>query len=95
MNNSDGSDEKLEIISAIDVANYVVCPEAWRLKFIGKGKKKHTQRATESQQRKQEWAETQDFSATLRNYAKIIYLLLVAIVIVVFLLEYQRLFSLQ
>ena len=78
------------IITAEQVANYVVCPEAWRLKYLGRGRKQHSERTEEGQRRRRNWVETQDLSATLRSYAKIVYLLLVLVAIVVFLMEQKR-----
>ena len=78
------------IISASELANYVVCPEAWRLKHEGLGQKQQSARTTESKERKQEWVRQHDLSSTLREYAKIVYFLLLLVVIVVFLLDSQR-----
>jgi hypothetical protein len=85
----DNSSEK-KVISAEELANYVVCPEAWRLKYLERGRKQQAQRKEDGRASRQEWFETQDLSAKLRSYAKIAYLLLVLLVIVVFLLEHKR-----
>jgi hypothetical protein len=79
-----------KVISAEELANYVVCPEAWRLKYLEKGRKQQAQRKEYGRASRQEWFETQDLSAKLRSYAKVAYFLLVLLVIVVFLLEHKR-----
>ena len=95
--------EKL-VITAEQVANYVVCPEAWRLKYFEKaasrigalGDKSGEEaavRTSEGQQRRKDWIAQQDHSATLRSYAKLVYLLLLALVVIVFLLDPQRFVS--
>lgn len=78
------------VITARDIAAYVVCPEAWRIKLESQTARRETSRTREGQRRRSEWAKSQDLSFQLRNYAKILYLLLVALVIVVFLMEHQR-----
>lgn len=76
-------------ITASDLANYVVCPEAWRLKYFGVGRKKMTSRSAEGQKLREEWVQKQDLSARLRLYTKIVYALVVIFVFVVFLLDRQ------
>lgn len=78
-------EKKLRTITATDVANYVVCPEAWRLKFFGIGRKRNTK--TEVHGLRQNWVKQQDLSTQLRFYTKVAYALLVAIVVVIFLLD--------
>lgn len=81
------SREQREIFSAGDVANYVVCPEAWRLKYFGIARKKHSSREVTGQRLRDEWIEQQDLSTRLRYYTKIAYALLVVLVLVVFILD--------
>lgn len=77
-------------ISAAEVANYVVCPEAWRLKQIGAGERVENQRSAESQEIRAEWVRKQDLSSQLRHYAKIAYVLLVLLTMLVFIFESRR-----
>ncbi len=81
------------LISSADFAAYTVCPKAWQLKRQNKHSRRSSERAAQSQQIRREWVEDQDLYTQLKKYAKITYLLLVAIVIVVFLLEGRRLES--
>jgi hypothetical protein len=83
-------EDKRKIISAEEIANYVVCAEAWRLKYLEKGKGQPAQRKDTGHALRKEWIETQELSAKLRSYAKTAYLLLVLLVIIVFLMEHQR-----
>ncbi len=85
-------DEARPIITAAEVANYVVCPEAWRLKLTLKGaaERQETERTEQSREARKAWVEQQDLSSKLRKYAKIAYLLLFALVITVFLWEHKR-----
>jgi hypothetical protein len=81
------SGKKLFTITASDVANYVVCPEAWRLKMGGHGHKIQNTRVAEVGKLRDQWVKDQDLSTKLRYYTKIAYALLVAVVIVVFILD--------
>ena len=85
-----GAKETLRVITAEEAANYVVCPEAWRLKYLALRRKKPSSRMEQGKKLRKEWMERQDLSAKLKAYGKIIYALLVVIVIVVFLLEQHR-----
>jgi CRISPR/Cas system-associated exonuclease Cas4 (RecB family) len=78
------------IITAAELANYVVCPEAWRLKYLGLGERRGNERTTESREIRAEWARKQDLSSRLSAYAKIAYILLVLLAVVVFVLEHNR-----
>ncbi len=84
--------EDRSLISAAEVANYVVCPEAWRLKTTlrGAAERQETPRSEQSREARKAWVEQQDLSSKLRKYAKIAYLLLFALVITVFLWEHKR-----
>ena len=84
------TDSPGRILTAEEIANYVVCPEAWRLKYVMHAHKTPAQHSTEGAVRKQAWTKRQDLSRQLSSYAKIAYLLLVALVIIVFLLDQQR-----
>lgn len=79
------------IISAHEIANYVVCPEAFRLKSSGINPPRNPEQGDRARDLKTNWIEKQDLSARLNYYAKVTYLLLVAITIIVFLFEGQRL----
>ena len=85
-------DEKrqLPVISAEQVANYIVCPEAWRLKYLGIGRKVQAERVTEGTEFRREWVAKHDLSKKLRYYAKIVYLMVFTITVIVFLLEHKR-----
>jgi hypothetical protein len=79
-----------QIISANDVSNYVVCPEAWRLKYLAGGARRPSPRESTGQLLRTAWFKQQDLSARLRYYTKIAYALLVALVVVVFLLDQRQ-----
>jgi len=65
----------------------VVCPEAWRLKFVA-GQEYEKQPAPQAAlESKREWIASVDLSAALKRYAKTIYLLLVLVFIISFLLD--------
>jgi hypothetical protein len=84
------SETEKHIITAEEVANYVVCPEAWRLKYLHRAKTQYTERSKHAGELRKEWSKAHDLSLTLKAYAKIAYLLLVGLVIVVFLLDQHR-----
>lgn len=75
-----------EVIQAIEVANYVVCPEAWRLKYL-EHNKRFSPPSPEGKKIREEWISKQDRSAEFRRYAKHAYTLLVLFVFGMFLLE--------
>ncbi len=88
-------EKRTRIIGAHDVGNYVVCPEAWRLKYVGFGEGRpesgdSTAPPDQGKRLREEWAHEQEIANQLKRYAKIVYLLLFALVIVVFLLDQQR-----
>ena len=83
----------MEIISADQLSTYVVCPEAWRLKYIEKRTEKRNERGQEGAEVKRKWVEKQDLSQQLKTYAKVAYLLLVLITIIAFLLDQKRLLN--
>jgi hypothetical protein len=81
-----------KLLTATQLSAYVVCPEAWRLKHLEKepSERQVSSRQDRGKAMRKEWVQQQDLSRTLRFYAKVVYLLLVALVIIVFLLEQQR-----
>lgn len=82
------------ILSADEIATYVVCPEAWRLKRKDEGRTREaTERSVRSRELRKEWIERQELSSKLRRYAKVAFLLLLALSIVVFALEHRRIRS--
>jgi len=83
------SNHSKHIISASEISNYVVCPEAWRLKFEGKGHKKDSDTLLESRRERKEWIENQDLLRTLKKHSKTLFLLLVSLVLVILILEQQ------
>lgn len=78
-----------KLFTANEVANYVVCPESWRLKVKHRPQSEPSNDAYEIKLTKQSWVESQDIHATLKKYGKIAYWLLVALVVVLFLIEQQ------
>jgi hypothetical protein len=76
--------ENKTIITAGEVANYVVCPEAWRLKQTHKIRKATDIKELETKEQRRTWLSSLSFSAELRQYAKIAYLLLCLVVVAVF-----------
>lgn len=81
----------MENISADQLSTYVVCPEAWRLKYLEKRSETRNERGAKGAELKREWVEKQDLSQQLKAYAKIAYLLLLFLTIIVFLLDQKRL----
>jgi len=79
-----------ETFSALDLADYVVCPEAWRLKRFTAGNRKENIRQHESQEIRADWARKQDLSAVLKGCARIAYALLVLLTVIAFILESNR-----
>ena len=78
----------------------MVCPEAWRLKS-NRGEERNTSQeapkrgTVETRERRKHWISQQDLRSQIRFYAKVVYLLLFLLVIVVFLLEHQRTMELR
>lgn len=81
-----------KLLTATQLSAYVVCPEAWRLKYVENepSERNVSSRQDRGKEMRREWVQQQDLSRTLRFYAKVVYLLLVSLVIIVFLLERQR-----
>ncbi len=82
-----GESQKGRVIGANDVSNYVVCPEAWRLKYFGHGTKSQDETENAGKKLREEWVIEHDLSRQLKRYAKVAYFLLVAVVIVTFVLD--------
>jgi CRISPR/Cas system-associated exonuclease Cas4 (RecB family) len=86
----------MRLIDINEIATYVVCPEAWRLKHL---KQKETPRFTqtaqarESKQLREEWTKKQDLSVILKKYSSRLYLLLFALAGAAFLLDQKRIFD--
>jgi len=78
------TEEDKVIISAPEVANYVVCPESWRLKQTHKTRKASDDKELETKKQRASWLTAQSFSAELRQYAIFAYLLLCLVVVAVF-----------
>ncbi len=74
-------------ISAEQLSTYVVCPEAWRLKYLENKTEKIDEEGAEV---KKQWLKNQELSSQLRKYAKLIYFLLLTLTIVVFLLDHKK-----
>ncbi|MCC6932327.1 MAG: Dna2/Cas4 domain-containing protein [Deltaproteobacteria bacterium] len=73
--------------SSSDLATYIVCPEAWRLKKICNTPTFQTTQAREVKVLRKQWFRDQETSSQLRFYAKIILGLLALIVVIVFFLD--------
>lgn len=77
------------IFNAAEIGNYVVCPEAWRLKYL-LGEDYHFDQAVHGVlESKRTWRSSLDLSTQFKFYAKIIYILLIFIFIIVFLLDFK------
>lgn len=85
------TDSHEQNITATEVANYAVCPEAWRLKRIARvGYKRSSVHEERGFQLRSKWIESHNLSYTLRRYAKIAYLLALGLGILVFFWDRQR-----
>ena len=78
-----------EFVTASDVATYVVCPEAFRLKNEGYRKRIPSPTSDEAQRSRAAWVESNELSAKLRRYTIYVYGLVVLIVLAVFASERQ------
>ena len=87
------SNNKQQLISDYDLANYVVCPEAWYLKLGTKVKIVDNKKRKISKNIRNEWLEEQDLSRSLRDYATVAFLLLLGLFLVLFAWEYQNDFT--
>lgn len=88
---SDPSDTR--ILSAAEISNYVVCPEAWRLKYMEQAEYQHGEGTDESKELREDWVRKHDLSTELREYAKIAYLLLLVLTVFVFAWDQVREFE--
>jgi len=82
-------------ITAEQLSTYVVCPEAWRLKYLesnleDKAETPNLKQNSKGAEVKKQWFKNQEQSFELRKYAKLVYLLLVMLTIVVFLLDPKK-----
>ena len=77
-------DQHHRTLSAAEISNYVVCPEAWRLKYIEHARYEHGEGTEESKELREEWVRQHDLSSELREYATIAYLLLFVLAVFVF-----------
>lgn len=86
--------DKIHITSS-ELANYVVCPEAWKLKREVTDKEK-LQNKTPSEDRlkaraaRKKWLENARLWARLKLYGKVLFYLMALLAFVVFLLETKR-----
>lgn len=78
------------IFSASEVGNYVVCPEAWRLKYLVRSSFRKPGADDVGQQLRKRWVENQELSAQLRYYTKVVFCLLLMLVIVVFIADHRK-----
>ena len=82
------NEQSKNYITSVELATYIVCPEAWRLKLgSAKGDYAQTQHEIKVKELKTEWVKTQELTSQLRFYAKIVYLLVLSIVLVLYLIE--------
>ena len=88
-------DTSSRTLSAAEISNYVVCPEAWRLKYIENARYEHGEGTEESKELREEWVRTHDLSSELREYAKIAYLLLLILTVFVFAWDQVKKFESQ
>jgi len=79
-----------KIISANELASYVVCPEAWKLKSSSNQFQIKSSPNQAAARERKEWIERQGRLAEFKLYAKVAYVLLVMLVILVFLLELNK-----
>ena len=87
--------DELYEISAEEISNYVVCPEAWRLKYLtgsknAEDKKIGSARTAEANILRKDWFQAEDLYGSLKRYAKIAYLLLVSLSILVFIIDFKK-----
>lgn len=77
-------------LNSNDLANYVVCPEAWRLKLEQPRVAEPDQRRERSQELRQAWSQSLDLNARLKGYAKVCFVALLALTLLVFFLDAYR-----
>lgn len=78
-------------ITASDVANYVVCPEAWRLKNTNAaGSSKEGDKRLQGREQRKQWGIKTQLYQNLRSYSKISLILLFILTLVVFIFEGSR-----
>ncbi len=84
---NENKDHSKLTIDANDLATYVVCPESWKLKLTKESKKTNYKSSKEAAASRQQWISTHSDIAKIKLYAKVAYVLLVMLVIVVFMME--------
>lgn len=86
---ADSVDRK--VFHANDIANFVVCPESWRLKSQSETRQEiSTKRSDTSSRRRKAWLDNVNQWRQFRQFSKVIFVLLALLAGVVFLLESQR-----
>lgn len=73
-----------------DLASYIVCPEAWRLRRVEDRNDLERVVNPAAASFRQTWADEQNLSSILKKYAQIIFFLLVLIMLVVVYLDTIR-----
>ena len=79
-----------ELISANEIANYVVCPEAWWIKHQNSSSPKQDKRRDEGKKIRKDLLEKQSSLASFKLYSKVAYVLLCLLTLLVFILENIR-----
>jgi len=78
------------VFHANDIANYVVCQEAWRLKTLEADPASFLGARSDTQARRREaWFSSVDRWSQFTEYSRVIFVLLVFLAMVVFLFESQ------
>ena len=75
------------LLDSSELATYMVCPEAWRLKLQGEKNFHASKRAQDAKEKRREWVKNQEISSQFKYYAKILYTLLLMIVITLFIID--------
>ena len=75
------------LLDSSELATYIVCPEAWRLKSHGEKNFQPSKRAQDAKEKRKEWVKNQEISSQFKHYAKILYTLLLLIVITLFIVD--------
>ena len=79
---------KMRVFTDQELANYVVCPQAWYLKSQQSVEIEHdSERAVESRRIRQEWHDKNSLLGELHRYRRAIYLLLLGVVAFLTVLE--------
>lgn len=70
-----------------DLAGFIVCPEAWRIKRLGSGEKKSSENQQLSAQERDAWLEKNNQFAEIKIFAKVVYVLLFLLFLTVLTLD--------